>query len=85
MQKQYSAPGPYGSPLYHIMAFWIAEPSEQAAAPAGGAHTTHAGRSRSAARSAPLMLAPHAAPTSAAKSATRTPAATILKPLCLQL
>ena len=77
LQKQYSAPGPSGSPSSQIMACWILESSEQAFAPAGGAHTSQAGRSsRSAARSAPLRLAPHTTPTSPTnKSATRAPPA----------
>ena len=65
LQKQYAAPGPCGTPSRITSGSLIAEPSEQAEAPAGGAHTAQAGRSsRSAARSAPWMLSPFAAPTS---------------------
>ena len=80
LQKQYAAPGPCGTPSRIMSGSLIAEPSEQAKAPAGGAHTAQAGRSsRSAARSAPWMLSPGAAPPSAANNtATRAPAATIL-------
>ncbi len=81
LQKQYSAAGPSGSLLSQIALCCMVAPSGQAEAPAGGAHTAQSGRSRSAARSAPLMLAPHAAPTSAATSATRATPATI-PPVC---